>query len=166
MSFERLLSGTLTGLLAFVCLKFPVWGMIALERKLDVYPIVSHQTVNTLDEMAASLVDFDRACQAHQAAERDLSLVSDCYGLDLSTAECIRLVDSASSRIDQASEDMFAAVASRKALAAKADWGLLKSMTLGAQAYTHSTWLCAPPYASFTTQISLGFTPTYDQPAS
>lgn len=60
---------------------------------------------------------------------------------------------------------MYAAFAARKAIDARANWGLVKSMILGTQAYTHSTWLCAPAYATFTTQINVGFTPTYD-PAS
>ncbi len=147
MSFERLLSGTLTGLLAFVCLKFPVWGMIALERKLDTYPIVSQETVASLDEMRMALKDFDEACETHQAGERDAMNGVEEYVHEFEFENPSELIESATA-------DMYSAVAQRKALAAKADWGLLKSMTLGAQAYTHSTWLCAPPYASFTTQIS------------
>lgn len=159
MRSERLLLILVGALLALVCLKFPVWGIIALERKLDTYPVVSRDTIAFIDEMENSLGDFDIACETHQAAERDTLNGVEYYenGFDFADPQ---------DAIGSATADMYAAVAHRKALAAKADFGLLKTMILGTQAYTHSTWLCAPAYASFTTQINLGFTPTYDLPAT
>ena len=165
-SLPTILTLLLGGLLFLVCMKFPIWGVIAIERKLDVYPIVSRDTIATIDEMTSSLEDFSMACEARQAYERDLMIVADCYGNDTSTSECVRLVDGASKGIDEATADMYAAVARRKALAAEANWSLLKTMALGTQAYTHSTWLYAPASATFSTQINVGFTPTYDPPAT
>lgn len=163
-SLPTILTVAMGALLLLVCAKFPVWGVILLERKLEVYPIVSRETVATLDEMSITLNDFGEACEAHQAYERDLYYVADCS--DESISECVRRVDGASQRIEEATDKMYAAVAARKAIAARADWWLVKSMLIGGQAYTHSTWLCAPAFASFTTQINLGFTPTYDTSAS
>lgn len=158
MKPERLLLILVVGLLAIVSLKFPVWGIIHLERKLNTYPIVSRETIATIDEMSATLDDFGEACEAHQAAERDL------YSLDPDDdPESFAAVGA---DVEEAATAMYAAVAARKELAAKADWGLIKSMLVGGQGYTHSTWLCAPAYASFAVQINVGFTPTYDTPAS
>jgi hypothetical protein len=141
-------------LLTLLCLKFPVWGIIHLERKFDTYPIVSQQTIATLDQMSATLGDFSEACEWHQAAERDE------YYLDPNT-DTERLA-AVGADVESATAAMYAAVAARKSLSAQADWGLLKSMLIGGQGYTHSTWLCAPAYAMFSTQINVGFTPTYD----
>lgn len=150
--------GILGAFLLLLCLKFPVWGIITLERKLDTYPVVSRETVAMLDQMASTLAAFDQACQDHQAGKRDALNGVEAYreGYVYATPEDL---------IRSATAEMYMAVARRKALAREADWSLLKSMLIGGQAYTHSTWLCAPAYASFTTQINVGFTPTYD-PAS
>lgn len=149
---QRFFMGGMAALLALVCAKFPVWGIIELERKLDVYPLVSHETIDTIDQMTATLTDFGDACEAHQLAERDLNYLAD-------DPESLAV---AGTGVEVATADMYTAVARRKALAAKVDWSLVKSMLIGGQVYTHSTWLCAPPYASFTTQINMGFAPTYD----
>lgn len=188
MKFERLLLFAVMGLLALVCLKFPVWGIIALERKLDSYPIVSRDTIEIIDEMVGALEDFGKACETHQYGERrvqNFSLRSCEYEQSYRSCpygdgeyeacleweqqnpvkSCTEQLNEIVAKVDEATHDMYAAVARRKAIAARAGFGLLKSMTLGTQAYTHSTWLCTPTYATFTTQINLGFTPTYE-PAS
>lgn len=157
MKFEKLLLYVMGAALALVCLRFPVWGIIALERKLDTYPIVSRETVTTIDEMGTTLEDFGEACEVHQFLEGEYIYRSEC-GLYPETRGCSFMKE----ELERVTTEMYAAVDRRKALAARADWGLLKSMTLGAQAYTHSTWLCAQPYARFSVQIGVGFTPTYD----
>lgn len=155
MKPERLLLTLLGALLALVCLKFPIWGVITLERKLDTYPLVSRDTIAIIDEMEETLEDFSVACEAHQAGERDALNGVDSYydGFEFKDPEDL---------IDSATADMYAAVARRKTIAARANWNLFKSVALGTQAYTHSKWLCAPLYATFTTQINMGFTPTYN----
>ena len=142
-----------------VSLKFPVWGVIALERKLDTYPLVDRDTVVMLDRMNAVYIAFDEACEAHQAGERDAMTGVETYreGFEFSSPYDL---------IESATDGMYTAVAARKVLARQANWGLFKSMTIGGQRYTHATWLCAPAYADFTTQITPSFSPTYDLPAS
>ena len=142
-----------------VSLKFPVWGIIKLERKLDVYPLVSRDTVAMLDRMNAVYIAFDEACEARQAGERDAMNGVEAYQDGFEFSSPYDLIESATS-------DMYAAVAHRKALAHEAHWGLFKSMTIGGQLYTHATWLCAPAYADFTTQITPKYSFTYDLPAS
>lgn len=159
MKIERVLLILVGALLALVCAKFPVWGIMAIERKLDSYPLVSRNTIATIDEMTSTLGDFAEACEMHQAAERDLNERDMSYLVD--GGQAVEPPD-----IEKATSDMYSAVARRKTIAARVNWGLLKTVILGTQAYTHSTWLCAPPYATFTTQINLGFTPTYDPPAT
>ncbi|MFA4845231.1 MAG: hypothetical protein WC654_01595 [Patescibacteria group bacterium] len=188
MSWEKLLIGGMAALLALVCIKFPVWGVIELERKLDFYPIVSSDTVAMMDEMKAALADFGEACEAHQYAEgHEMNFSStsceyeagyrscpygegeyeDCreWEQENPVKTCKEQMIEIANSVEEATNDMYAAVARRKAISAKADFGLLKTMTLGTNAYTHSTWLCAPAYASFSTQINMGFSPTYDPPA-
>ena len=151
---NRIVLGGLAALLALVCVKFPIWGIVYVEREFDVYPIVSRETLASIDEMGEALADFGTACEAHQAAERDAMNgveYRDGFGSE-----------SPDDLVDLATGDMYAAVARRKAVAARADFGLLRSMVLGTQAYTHSIWMCAPAYATFATQINMGFTPTYD----
>jgi hypothetical protein len=145
--------------LAFLAFRIALWGVIELERKFEVYPIVSHETVTTLEQMRMTFNAFDKACEAHQAGQRDVYIGIQSYaeGFPYATPDDL---------VQDATTIMHAAVAIRKELAAQADWGLFKSMLIGGQDYTHSTWLCAPPYATFTTQINMGFTPTYDPPAS
>lgn len=164
-TFPTILNVLIGALLLLVCLKFPVWGVIELERKLDVYPLVSQQTIATLDKMSVTLGDFSDACEKHQAAEWEMGIFQDCHNhliMDIRDESCEERREKAGKKLDQATADMYAAVAARKALARDADWGLLKSMVIGGQGYTHSTWLCAPAYATFSTQINVGFTPTYD----
>ena len=152
---ERLFLVSLLAALALLSLKFPMWGAIALERKLDVYPIVGSDTIAMLDRMEMTLAAFDEACEAHQAGLRDASTGVESYSEGFAYATPEEL-------IEVATDDMYAAVAARKALAQQADWGLVKSLLVGGQVYTHSTWRCAGAYATFTNQITLVFKPTYE----
>ncbi|TAL51161.1 hypothetical protein EPN81_00705 [Patescibacteria group bacterium] len=185
MKLERLALYVTFGLLTIVFLRFPVMGVIALERKLDAYPIVSQETIATIDEFGGALEDFDAACAMYQDWLQDAQRfdIGTCeyeasyrtcpydgyeaclqWGLDNPIEPCTDRLVEIEKKVDQAANEMYAAVERRKTIAARADLNLLKSMVLGTQTYTHSKWLCAPPYATFTTQISLGFTPTYERP--
>lgn len=60
-------------------------------------------------------------------------------------------------------DDLNASVARRKELARQANFGLLKTIVLGTQAYTHSTWWCADPeyQTPGLVAIHISFVPTY-----
>lgn len=151
-------------LFALIGIKLLMLGVITLERKFEVYPVVSRESISTIDEMRASFGDFDVACRAHQAAERDvfLAVEKDPYYSD---QESLNEAEVVNHRVRLATQALYVAVNRRKAVAAWTNWGLLKTITLGTQHYTHSTWLCAPAYATFTTQVNVGFSKTYDHSA-
>lgn len=157
----RLAIACLIALFALVSAKIPVAGIVAVEREFEVYPIISQETVEIMDEMEASMNDFAVACEEHQnwMTVVENGSIEQCKHTEVRDCAAYEQLDD---HVDSASGDMYAAVARRQSVSRKANFSLITTMVLGTQAYTHSTWLCAEPYSSHTFDINMGFSPTYD----
>jgi hypothetical protein len=55
------------------------------------------------------------------------------------------------------------AVAKRKEVSQQANFSALKSLVLNTVTMTHATWLCAGPYSTYSFDINLSCSPTYDE---
>jgi hypothetical protein len=172
------------GLLALgvLCTKILFWGVIDLERNLNAYPLVSHETIKLIGEMEGALLTFDTACRRQQEAQHSLdsfdrdvceSETPQTYCSTGSSDDCIEweledMIEACSQRpqqweltIQETQTGMADAVERRQELAAHADWGLVRTILTGTQNFTHANWSCVKPGSDFTTAVHLTFSPTY-----
>lgn len=140
---NRIVLGSLAAALSFVSIKVPVAGIVALEREFEVYPVVSQETVASMDELSAAAAEFDRACYCYKSGAGASLNGKSCEGVASEFA------------LDEAKDH-------RKAAAAKLDPNLLTAIVLGVNYHTHSTWKCSGSSHDPKVDIDLGLFPTYD----
>ena len=140
---NRIVLGGLAALLALVCVKFPIWGIVYVEREFDVYPVVSQETIESMTELTSAYSEFDRACYCYKSGAG--------AGINGESCEGIANEDA----LDNAKDH-------RKAAAAKLDPSLVSAVVLGVNYHTHATWQCSGSSHNPVMITNMGFTPSYD----
>lgn len=143
---SRLAIFSLIALFVLVGTKIPVWGIAAVEKRLDVYPVISQETVASMDELTAAYGEFSRACFCYKSGA----------GTSLNGESCEGQANEAA--LEQAMDH-------RKAAAAKLNPGLITAIALGVNYHTHATWQCSGSAHRPVVDVDLGVTATYEEPA-
>lgn len=148
MKLEKLLLFLIIALVLFLAVSFGSRGIAKVEILSGHYPIISERTVALMEELEASKADFGRTCDCYKKGA--LATAYDgisCEGIANEVA-------------------LKAATSRRKTAASELNPGLLKAWVLGVYDKTHSTWHCSGTAYESIFDINVGFTPTYDLPAS
>ncbi|MEK7620357.1 MAG: hypothetical protein AAB413_03925 [Patescibacteria group bacterium] len=148
MKFEKLLLSLLVSLILLMSTGLVSRGIAKVERRVEVFPIISESTVTLMEKLGASKDDFGRAC--------------DCYKKGaLATAydgtSCEGIANEAA--LTQATER-------RMQASAELDPSLLMAWVLGVVDKTHSTWQCSGTAYESVFDFNMSLSPTYDLPAS
>ncbi|MCR4314542.1 MAG: hypothetical protein NUV84_04855 [Candidatus Uhrbacteria bacterium] len=123
-------------------------GISKVETLSGFHPIISKRTVALMEELGDSKNDFGRACDCYRkGAEATAYDGRSCEGIANEAA-------------------LEAATRRRKTAASELDPGLLTAWVLGVIDKTHSTWQCSGTASESIFDLRVGFTPTYDTPAS